>query len=69
MSFREIGAITKPYKQKIEQENGQLEEADNIKSKSKTTQAIKLFSEGKDLVDVFIALDLQPKSENSIDNF
>ncbi len=31
MSFREIGAITKPYKQKIEQENGQLEEKDDIK--------------------------------------
>jgi len=31
-----------------------------IKSKSKTTQAIKLLSEGKTLVDVVIALDLQP---------
>lgn len=30
----------------------------DIKSKSKTSQAIKLFSEGKDLVDVAIALDL-----------
>jgi hypothetical protein len=58
MSFREIGAITKPYKQKIERESGQLEEADDIKSKSKTTQAIKLFSENKNLVDVVIALDL-----------
>jgi hypothetical protein len=60
LSFREIGAITKTYKQKIEQENGQLDEKDDAKSKSKTTQAIKLFSEGKNLVDVVIALDLQP---------
>ena len=49
MSFREIGAITKVYKEEVERQNGQLEEVDNyedIKSKSKATQAIKLFSEG-----------------------
>jgi hypothetical protein len=32
----EIGAITNAYKQEIEQENFQLEEKDDIKSKSKT---------------------------------
>ena len=44
MSFRDIGAIINKRK---ERENGQLDENDDIKSKSKTTQAIKLFSEGK----------------------
>lgn len=43
MSFREIGAVTKAYKQEIERENGQLEKKDDIKSKSEITQAIKLF--------------------------
>ncbi|MGC2573140.1 MAG: hypothetical protein WA364_16635 [Candidatus Nitrosopolaris sp.] len=53
MSFRDIGAITKKVKSEVE-----LDEDDDIKSKSKTTQAIKLFCEGKDTVDVVIALDL-----------
>ena len=47
MSFRENGTITKTYKEVIERENGQLEEADDyddIKLKSKTTQTIKVFS-------------------------
>jgi hypothetical protein len=39
-------------------ERGPLEEDDGIKSKSKTTQAIKLFSEFKSPIDVIIALDL-----------
>jgi len=55
MSFRDIGAIINKRK---ERENGQLDENDDIKSKSKTTQAIKLFSEGKKPVEVVIALDL-----------
>jgi intein-encoded DNA endonuclease-like protein len=55
MSFRDIGAIINKWK---ERERGELEENDDIKSKSKTTQAIKLFSEGKNTVDVVIALDL-----------
>jgi transposase len=55
MSFRDIGAIINKWK---EQERGQLDGNDDIKSKSKTTQAIKLFSEGKNSVDVVIALDL-----------
>ena len=54
MSFRDIGAIINKWK---ERERGQQED-DDIKSKSKTTQAIKLFSEGKTTVDVVIALDL-----------
>ena len=59
MSFAEIGRIIKRYKEGIERENGQLAvRNDDIKSKSKATQAIKLFSEGKDLVDVVIELDL-----------
>ncbi|MFZ0510419.1 MAG: hypothetical protein WAM14_02330 [Candidatus Nitrosopolaris sp.] len=39
-------------------ERGQLEEDDDIKSKSKITQAIKLFSELESPVEVAIALDL-----------
>ena len=68
MSFREIGAITKVYKEDIERENGHLDDDnyEDVKSKSKTTQAIKLFSQGKDLVDVVIALDLQPAQVREI---
>jgi len=58
MSFRDIGAITKKVKSEVEQERGDLDHEDDIKSKSKTTQAIKLFCEGKNTVDVVIALDL-----------
>ena len=49
MSFRDIGAIIKKVKLEVERERGQLEEKDDydIESKSKNTQAIKLFSEGK----------------------
>jgi hypothetical protein len=63
MSFRDIGVITNKVKAGIERESGQLEEKldYDIKSKSKTTQAIKLFSEGKNLVDVVVALDLPPE--------
>ena len=55
MSFGAIGAITK--KVKLEANGGELED-DDIKSKSKTTQAIKLFSELKSPVEVAIELDL-----------
>lgn len=59
MSFRDIGAITKKVKLEADGERGgQLEEDEDIKSKSKTTQAIKLFSELKTPVEVAIALDL-----------
>ena len=58
MSFRDIGIITKKAKLEAEGERGQLQEDDDIKSKSKTSQAIKLFSEGNSPVEVAIALDL-----------
>jgi uncharacterized coiled-coil protein SlyX len=58
MSFRNIGAITKKVKLEADRGRGQLEEDEDIKSKSKITQAIKLFSELKTPVEVVIALDL-----------
>jgi hypothetical protein len=58
MSFRDIGAITKKLKLEAGGERGPLEEDDDIKSKSKTTQALKLFSELQSPVEVAIALDL-----------
>jgi hypothetical protein len=66
MSLRDITAIIKEHQDKIERENGQLEELDNIKSKSKTTQAIKMFSEGKSPTDVVIELDLSPEEVRMI---
>jgi hypothetical protein len=66
-SIRDISAIIKRHQENIERESGQLEERNDdydddydIKSKSETTQAIKLFSQDKNLVDVAIALDLPP---------
>jgi hypothetical protein len=58
ISFRDIGIITKKAKSEAHGETGPSEEDDDIKSKSETTQAIKLFSEFKSPVDVIIALDL-----------
>ena len=58
MSFRDIGVITKKLKLEAGGERGSLEEDNDIKSKSKTTQALKLFSELQSPVDVAIALDL-----------
>src|SRR5215469_3944458 len=58
MSFRDIGAITKKVKLEADGERDPLQEDDDVKSKSKTTQAIKLFSEGNSPVEVAIALDL-----------
>jgi chaperonin cofactor prefoldin len=56
MSFGGIGAI---IKKKTKLVRGQLEEEDDdIKLKSKTTQAYRLFSEGETPVKVAIALDL-----------
>jgi hypothetical protein len=66
MSFRDIGAITNRYKEKIERENGQLEDKNDIKSKSKTTQAIKMFSEGQIPPQVLIELDLPPENVRTI---
>jgi DNA-binding Lrp family transcriptional regulator len=69
MSFTEIGRIIKRYKEEIER-SGQMEEKGDddydVKSKSKTAKAIKLFSEDKNLVDVVIALDLQPDEVRAI---
>jgi hypothetical protein len=60
MSFRVIGAITKKVKLEADGEGGPLEDTDDndIKSKSKITQAVALFSELKSPVEVAIALDL-----------
>ena len=56
MSFRDIGIITKKVKLETDGERGSLED-DDIKSKSKTIQAYKLFSELKSPVEVAIELD------------
>src|SRR5215831_12455391 len=58
VSFRDIGIITKKAKLEADGERGPLQEDNDIKSKSKTTQAIKLFSEGNSPVKVAIELDL-----------
>jgi hypothetical protein len=60
MSPRDICVIIKKVKMEVERERGQLEEKNDyeIQSKSKNTQAIKMFSEGKTPVDVVIGLDL-----------
>jgi hypothetical protein len=58
MSFRDIGSITKKVKLESDGEEGPLEEDDDIKSKSKTTQALKLFLELQSPVEVAFALDL-----------
>jgi len=58
ISFRDMGVVIKKAKLKAAVEGGKLEEEDDVKSKSITTQAIKLFSELKTLVEVAIALDL-----------
>src|SRR5689334_21974104 len=60
MSFGDIGTITKKHKKEMERENEPPKERTYNRPKSKVTQAIKLFSEGKTLVDVAIALDLPP---------
>src|SRR5215831_15977803 len=58
VSFRDIGIITKKAKLEADGERGPLQEDNDIKSKSKTTQAIRLFSEGNSPVEVAIELDL-----------
>jgi hypothetical protein len=58
MSFGDIGAVIRKAKLQADRERGQLQGDDDIKSKSKTTQAIKLFSELESPVEVAIALDL-----------
>src|SRR5215469_8829904 len=66
VSFRDIGLITKKAKLEADGERGQLEEDDGIESKSKATQAIKLFSELKSPVEVAIALDLPANQVRAI---
>jgi hypothetical protein len=66
MSFRDIGTIIKKVKVESDLERGQPEEEEDIKSKSKTTQAIKLFSELSTPVEVAIALDLQTAQVQAI---
>jgi transposase len=61
MSFSSIATIIKNYKEKVELDSGQLEECNDIRLKTKTTQAIKMFSDDKNLVDVAIELDLPPE--------
>jgi hypothetical protein len=59
MSPRDIGVIIKKVKAEVQRESGETEEEfDNIRSKSKESQAFKMFSEGEDPVDVVIALDI-----------
>ncbi len=68
MSPRDIGVIIKKVKLELERGRGQLEEKDDYdtESKSKTTQAIKMFSEGKTPVDVAVGLDLPPDEVREI---
>ena len=65
MSLRDITAIIKEHQDKIERENGTMDGWD-IKSKSKTTQAIKMFSEDMTPIDVVKALDLPPDEVQEI---
>ena len=68
MSFRDIGLITNKLKEETERQNADLDGRDDINdaSKSKITQAIKLFSEGKKPVEVVIALDIPPDEVRAI---
>jgi hypothetical protein len=65
MSFRDIGAVIRKAKFEVDRERGPLGD-DDIKSKSKTTQAIKLFSELESPVEVAIALDLPAEEVQAI---
>jgi hypothetical protein len=65
MSLRDISTTVKRHKDKIERENGQSEEMGDIR-KSKTTQAIRMFSEGKSPTDAVIELDLSPEEVRMI---
>jgi hypothetical protein len=60
MSFRDIGSIINKVKLQAERERGftNNEQEIDTESKSKDSQAFKLFSEGKTPVEVVIALDL-----------
>jgi transposase len=55
MSFRDIGALTNKAKLQAERERGY--NAEDTESKSPESRAFKMFSEGKSLIEVAIALD------------
>src|SRR5215472_8247458 len=56
MSFRDISAITKKVELQAARERGYV--TDDIQPKSKESQALKLFSEGRSPVEIAILLDL-----------
>jgi hypothetical protein len=60
MSFRDIGVITHKVKAEVKRDAGHTaeQETDNNEPKSRESQAFKLVSKGKTLVEVVIALDL-----------
>lgn len=67
MSFSDIGRIRKKMEKEIELEKRRLEgKGGNNSKSSKRTQAIKMFSEGKDATDIVIGLDLPPERIRSI---
>jgi len=68
MSFRDIGVITDEVKAEVERKAGHTDEheIDNMRSKSKESQAFKLLSEGKTPVDVVISLDLPADEVHAI---
>jgi hypothetical protein len=68
MSPRDVVTIINKYKREVERENGQVEDKDDydIKSKSKESQAFKLFSEGQTPTQVLIELDLPPEKVRGI---
>jgi predicted nuclease with TOPRIM domain len=68
MSFRDIRVITDKVKAEVEREAGHTDEheIDNIRSKSKESQAFELFSEGKTPVQVVIALDIPADEVHAI---
>jgi len=68
MSFRDIGQILNKLKEEKRRQEGDLDERDDVNdtSKSKLTQAIKLFSEGKTPIDAVIALDLHADEVRAI---
>jgi hypothetical protein len=68
MSFRDIGEIMNKLKQEKGRQERDLDERDDVNdtSKSKVTQAIKLFSEGKTPVEVVIALDIPADEVHAI---
>jgi transposase len=66
MSFRDIGIIIKKKVKLVEADGETVLKDGDIKSKSKTTQALKLFSELNSPVDVAIALDLPANQVRAI---